>query len=94
MKNRREYRIDHEDWEATQVERSVVVSDRTTNPIERFMGEVEKATGHVPVWETTQGGTRHVWVLWKRLKHRSYRPKKTSTRIYTDFLTAPIAHDI
>jgi len=33
VSSRREYRIDHEDWEATQVERSVVVSDRTTGAV-------------------------------------------------------------
>ena len=49
---------------------------RTTNPIERFMGELEKATGHVPIWENPHGWERHVWVLWKRLKRRSYRPTR------------------
>jgi len=49
---------------------------RTTNPIERFMGELEKATGHVPIWENPHTWERHVWVLWKRLKHRSYRPTR------------------
>ena len=38
---------------------------RTTNPIERLMGEIEKATEHVPLW-----------VLWKRLKQRVYRPTR------------------
>jgi transposase-like protein len=48
----------------------------TTNPIERFLGEVEKATDHVPIWENACSWERHLWVLWKRLKHRSYRPTR------------------
>ena len=60
---------------------------RTTNPIERLMGEIEKATDHVPIWEHTRSWERHVWILWKRLRHRGYCP--TRPRIYTDFLTAP-----
>ena len=49
---------------------------RTTNPIERLMGEIEKATDHVPVWEDARSWERHVWILWKRLKHRGYRPTR------------------
>jgi len=49
---------------------------RTNNPIERFMGEIEKATDHVPVWEDPASWNRHVWILWKRLKHRNYRPTR------------------
>jgi len=49
---------------------------RTTNPIERFMGELEKAADHVPIWENPHTWERHVWILWKRLKHRSYRPTR------------------
>jgi putative transposase len=48
----------------------------TTNPIERFILEIEKATGHVPVWEDAPSWERHVWVLWKRLKNRNYRPTR------------------
>ena len=48
----------------------------TTNPIERFMGEVEKATDHVPIRENARSWERHLWVLWKCLKRRSYRPTR------------------
>lgn len=53
----------------------------TTNPVERFILEIEKATGHVPVWEDAASWERHVWVLWKRLKRRSYRPTRRRTEI-------------
>lgn len=54
---------------------------RTTNPVERFILEIEKATDHVPIWEDPQSWERHIWVLWKRLQHRSYRP----TRVQAEF---------
>jgi putative transposase len=49
---------------------------RTTNPIERVMKEIEQATDHVPIWEHTRSWERHLWILWKRLKHRGYRPTR------------------
>ena len=48
----------------------------TTNPIERLILEIEKATDHVPVWEDARSWQRHVWVLWKCLRRRSYRPTR------------------
>jgi transposase-like protein len=50
---------------------------RTTNPAERFIKEIEAATGHVPVWENPQSWQRHLWILWKDLKRRGYRPTRT-----------------
>jgi transposase-like protein len=49
---------------------------RTTNPVERFLGEVEKATAHVPAWRDSASWERHVWALWKSLKRRGYRPTR------------------
>jgi transposase-like protein len=58
------------------LEPALRMRSRITNPIERFAGEREKATYHVPIWENPHSWERHVWVLWKRLKRRSYRPTR------------------
>ena len=58
------------------LEPALRMRSRITNPIERFAGEREKATYHVPIWGNPHSWERHVWVLWKRLKHRNYRPTR------------------
>lgn len=54
-KNRREYRIPCEDWEATQVERSVHIIDRATGKTIKVI-PVPKAWGDEWGWNFIEGG--------------------------------------
>ena len=47
---------------------------RTTNPIERFHLELEKATGHAGAWQNSKSWERHVYLVWRRLKRSGYKP--------------------
>ena len=49
---------------------------RTNNPIERLMLELEKGTGHVPLWEDLAAWERHIWIVWKKLTRMRYRPTR------------------
>lgn len=47
---------------------------RTNNPVERWLLEVQRATGHAGAWMNLQSWDRHVWVVWKKLKRQGYAP--------------------
>ena len=47
---------------------------RTTNPLERFHLELERAAGHVGAWQHRKSWERHVFVIWRRLKRSGYQP--------------------
>jgi hypothetical protein len=55
MTNRREYRIKCDDWEATQVERSVVVKDRATGKVIKTI-RIPAAWGGEWGWNCIDGG--------------------------------------
>jgi hypothetical protein len=55
VKNRREYRIKCDDWEATQVERSVVITDRATGKTIKTI-RIPAAWGDEWGWNCIDGG--------------------------------------